>query len=57
MTWVDYFLPNLTLLFIGARLFNYINWPLWVILSPLWIPAIAGFLSAFIFRKKGGDKK
>lgn len=28
----------LTVLFIGLKLTNYINWSWWWVLSPLWIP-------------------
>jgi len=28
----------LTVLFIGLKLTHYIDWPWWVVLSPIWIP-------------------
>jgi len=30
----------LTVLFIGLKLTNYINWSWWWVLSPLWIPLV-----------------
>lgn len=30
----------LTVLFVGLRLTNYINWSWWWVLSPLWIPMV-----------------
>jgi hypothetical protein len=35
----------LTVLFIGLKLTNYIDWSWWWILSPIWIPVV---LSIFI---------
>lgn len=32
------FLGMLTILFIGLKLTNYIDWSWWWVLSPLWIP-------------------
>lgn len=32
------FLSLLTLLFIGLKLTNYINWSWWWVLAPTWIP-------------------
>jgi hypothetical protein len=34
------FLGWLTLLFIGLKLTNYINWSWWWVLSPIWIPSL-----------------
>lgn len=33
-----FFVSLLTILFIGLKLTNYIDWSWWWILSPLWIP-------------------
>ena len=30
----------LTVLFVGLKLTNYINWSWWWVLSPLWIPLV-----------------
>ena len=30
----------LTVLFVGLKLTNYINWSWWWVLSPLWIPVV-----------------
>jgi hypothetical protein len=30
----------LTVLFVGLKLTNYINWSWWWVLSPLWIPIV-----------------
>ena len=35
------FCGMLTILFIGLKLTNYINWSWWWVLSPLWIPIAA----------------
>jgi len=32
------FISLLTILFIGLKLTNYIDWSWWWVLSPLWIP-------------------
>ena len=38
-------LPTLlTILFIGLKLTNHINWSWWWVLSPLWIPLSLGLL-------------
>lgn len=34
------FLGLLTVLFIGLKLTDYIDWSWWWVLSPLWIPAV-----------------
>lgn len=34
----------LTVLFVGLKLTNYINWSWWWILSPLWIPIVLAIL-------------
>lgn len=41
------FVGLLTILFIGLKLTNYINWSWWWVLSPLWAPIalIAGLLA------------
>lgn len=41
------FLDNLTLLFIGLRLAEVIDWSWWLVLSPIVIAGICGFLVAF----------
>jgi len=41
-TW---FLPALTLLFVGLKLTGYVVWSWWWVLAPMWIPvAVAGAL-------------
>lgn len=44
------FLGWLTLLFIGLKLTGFINWSLWWVLSPIWIPLgviiVIGFIIA-----------
>lgn len=45
------FLTLLTILFIGLKLTNYINWSWWWVLAPIWIPisiALIGILTIFI---------
>ena len=41
------FFGLLTVLFVGLKLTNYVDWSWWWILSPLWIPIIL-FLLIFI---------
>ena len=36
------FFGLLTVLFIGLKLTNYIDWSWWWVLGPLWIPTVAG---------------
>lgn len=36
------FIGLLTILFIGLKLTNYIDWSWWWVLSPLWISATVG---------------
>lgn len=38
------FLGLLTILFIGLKLTNYIDWSWWWVLSPIWIPFSFGVL-------------
>lgn len=38
------FVGLLTILFIGLKLTNYINWSWWWVLSPIWIVAIISFI-------------
>ena len=43
-----------TVLFVGLKLTNYINWPWWWVLSPLWMPtalALVIFIIMFIGMK------
>ena len=44
------FLGMLCLLFVGLRLANVIDWPWWVVLSPLWVPValIVALCAAFV---------
>lgn len=44
----DLFVILLTILFIGLKLTNYINWSWWWVLSPLWIPTRIGFIVLLI---------
>ena len=37
------FLGMLTILFIGLKLTNYIDWSWWWVLAPLWLPFAIGF--------------
>ena len=39
----------LTVLFVGLRLTNYINWSWWWVLSPLWIPIVLVILLIILF--------
>jgi hypothetical protein len=39
----------LTILFIGLKLTNYIDWSWWWVLSPLWIGAVAGLSFIVLF--------
>jgi hypothetical protein len=41
------FLGLLTILFIGLKLTNYIDWSWWWVLSPIWLPIsfILGFIA------------
>lgn len=41
---MKFFVPLLTLLFIGLKLTDHIAWSWWWVLSPLWI----GFTAAFV---------
>lgn len=43
------FLPALTLLFIGLKLTNVIDWSWIWVLSPLWLPFAAVFGAACLF--------
>lgn len=36
------FISGLTILFIALKLMGYIGWSWWWVLSPLWIPPVAG---------------
>lgn len=38
------FVGLLTILFIGLKLTNYIDWPWIWVLSPIWIAALLGFI-------------
>ena len=38
------FFSLLTVLFIGLKLTNVIDWSWWWVLSPLWISALVGFV-------------
>lgn len=42
------FFPLLTILFIGLKLTNYIDWSWWLVLLPLYGPPIAIFTIFFI---------
>jgi len=50
------FLGLLTILFIGLKLTNYIDWSWWWVLAPIWgglalvvaILLVAGFIAAFV---------
>lgn len=46
------FFGMLAILFIGLKLTGFIDWPWWVVLSPLWLPlAIAiGLVLVIVFR-------
>lgn len=41
---MQYFIPALTLMFIGLKLTNFIDWSWWWVLSPIW----GGFALAFL---------
>lgn len=59
----------LTILFVGLKLTNYINWSWWWVVSPLWIPIVVClvvlavvfggwiFLEWLTIRKKKKNKK
>ena len=38
----------LTVLFIGLKLTNYIDWSWWWVLSPLWIPTVVILIAAIL---------
>jgi hypothetical protein len=45
----------LTLLFIGLKLTNFIDWSWWWVLSPLWIPVALFFIigmAAYIYQER-----
>jgi hypothetical protein len=45
----------LTLLFIGLKLTNFIDWSWWWVLSPLWIPVVLFFIiaiAAYIYQER-----
>lgn len=47
------FFGMLAILFIGLKLAGFIDWPWWVVLSPLWLPlAIAVGLALVIYQLK-----
>ena len=47
------FFGMLAILFIGLKLTGFIDWPWWVVLSPLWLPlAIAVGLVLVIYQLK-----
>ena len=49
------FLGLLTILFIGLKLMDYIDWSWWWVLSPLWLPfaiIMSIFILVLIFAKK-----
>jgi hypothetical protein len=41
---MKFFIPFLTLLFIGLKLTGYIAWSWWWVLSPYWISLTAAFV-------------
>lgn len=41
---VDLLIVLLTVLFVGLKLTNCIDWPWWLVISPLWIAAGIGIL-------------
>lgn len=43
------FFSLLTLLFIGLKLTNYIDWSWWWVLAPLWMPLIIVVIGLAIF--------
>jgi ABC-type multidrug transport system permease subunit len=43
------FFSLLTLLFIGLKLTNYIDWSWWWVLAPLWMPLTLVFMFLLIF--------
>jgi hypothetical protein len=43
------FFSLLTLLFIGLRLTNYIDWSWWWVLAPLWMPLTIVMIGLAIF--------
>ncbi len=38
----------LTVLFVGLKLTNYIDWSWWWVLSPLWIPIVVILIAAIL---------
>jgi hypothetical protein len=38
----------LTLIFVAAKLFGYINWSWWLVLSPIWISLLADVCMAVV---------
>ena len=44
-----HFLENLTLLFIGLKLTNFIDWAWWEVLSPIWIPLALAVIVIIVY--------
>ena len=50
------FMGMLTILFIGLKLTNYVDWSWWWVLSPIWggflLAALIGLLAVFIVKTR-----
>lgn len=55
------FLGCLSLLFIALKICGVINWPLWVVLLPIWLPAVLCLVAivsmALVFALFGKGRK